>query len=194
VHGKDTSVKTWQHILLGTLLGLLFSAVIYLTAVPPKGKPFLLQAAPTPSPYVIFVSGAVKHPGVYSLPPSSRIADAIEAAGGMLETADTSQINLALQIRDSDKINVPYQGEESAVPPADNSGELLNSIPSLPININSASQIVLETLPGIGATRARDIILYRETNGEFETIEDLQKVTGIGPVTYERLRSLITVD
>jgi competence protein ComEA len=187
-------MKTWQHILLGTLLGLLCGAVIYLTAVPPKGKPILLQAAPTSSPFVIFVTGAVNHPGVYSLPRSSRVADAIEAAGGTLDTADTKLINLALHIRDGDRINVPYEGEKSAVPPAGYSGDLQNTTTSYLININSASQTILETLPGIGATRAREIILYRETNGDFKSIEDLQKVTGIGEATLERIRSLITVD
>jgi competence protein ComEA len=187
-------MKTWQHILLGTLLGLLCGAVIYLTAVPPKGKPILLQAAPTPSPFVIFVTGAVNHPGVYSLPRSSRIADAIEAAGGMLDTADITPINLALHIRDGDRINVPYEGEESAVPPAAFSGDLQNSNITHPININSASQAILETLPGIGPARARDIILYREMNGNFASIEDLQKVTGIGEATFERLRSFVSVD
>jgi competence protein ComEA len=189
-------MKTWHSILLGTLLGLLCSAAIYLIAVTPKGTPIVLEPAPTPGPLVIHISGAVHQPGVYALPRGSRVSDAISAAGGALDTADADLINLALQIGDGDRINVPVEGEVSAVPmllPM-GSGSVQESTASMPININTASQTELESLPGIGETRAQDIIRYRETNGAFQSIEDLQKVAGIGAATFDRLRSLISTD
>jgi competence protein ComEA len=186
-------MKTWQNILLGIILGLLLSAIIYLVAVPPKGTPISLNTAPTTAPLIIDISGAVNQPGIYALPRSSRISDAIAAAGGTLDSAIVDSLNLAQPIRDGEKIHILEIGENAPPAPAQ-SGNL--EIPHIifPINLNTASQSELETLPGIGAARAQDIRNYREVNGDFQAIEDIQKVPGIGPATYERIRMLITVD
>jgi competence protein ComEA len=187
-------MKTWHHILLGVLLGLLISAVVYFSAVPPRGTPITLQAAPTPAPIVVDISGAVQRPGIYSMPRGSRTNEVIVAAGGVTLSADMANVNLAQLIRDGEKIHIPNIGDQSYAPISQNRGSGDTSDIAFPINLNTASLADLEALPGIGASRAQDIINYRETNGAFLIIEDIQKVPGIGPGTFERLRTLITVD
>ncbi len=86
-------MKTWQSILLGILLGFLFSAALLLIIAPPRGKSIELSPLPTPAPLVVYVTGAVIHPGVYSLPRLSRVSDAIQAAGGMQSDADQTAVN-----------------------------------------------------------------------------------------------------
>jgi len=186
-------MKTWQHVLLGVLLGLILGAVIYLVAVPPQGTPIYLHDAPTPSPLIIDISGAVISPGVYILPRESRVQDAIVAAGGFSSSADQSKINLAHFIRDGEKIYIPQIGE--AIPEIPSNIEEQNTALSTeyPINLNTAFAEDLEMLPGIGESRAKDIISYREQNGPFLSIEEIQKVPGIGPGIFENIRSLITV-
>jgi competence protein ComEA len=169
-------MKTWQHILLGTLLGLLCSAAIYLIAVPPKGTPL---SSPSATPghwlFVIFVAGQSTSLVSTLYLAAAVLSDAIEAAGGMLDTADITPINLALHIRDGDRINVPYEGEESAVPMQRLMGDLYRIQQLHPININTASQAILETLPGIGDLLEQDIILYREMNGQFHPSKIFKK-------------------
>jgi competence protein ComEA len=187
-------MKSWQHILLGALLGLLCSAVIYLIAVPPKGNPIILQPLPTPAPIVVYIRGAVHQPGIYALSSSSRVNDAITAAGGFLDTADENSINLAQKVSDGDRIDVLLKGETRVILAPVESGSTVDASPSFPININTASQNLLETLPGIGPTRASEIISYREANGSFMTIEDLKRVPGIGDGTFKQIQGMISVD
>jgi competence protein ComEA len=186
-------MKTWQHILLGIILGLLFSAVVYLVAVPPKGTPISLEPLSTPGPITVYIHGSVQQPGVYTLPHISRLSDAVKAAGGMLDTADTSSINLAQSLKEGENIRIPSKEDRVVVPAIQGNGTDEKSVSTSPININTATQADLETLPGIGVTRAKDIITHRETNGPFLTIDEIQKVPGIGPATFERLRPLISV-
>ncbi len=193
-------MKPWQHILLGTLLALLSAAGIYLIAVPPRGAPVQLLPPPTPAPILVDVSGAVQQPGVYALPPGSRVQDAVVMAGGLASQADTNRLNQAKPLRDGDKLVVPAIGEAAAAapeagisaPPA--AVDLGSEVDAGPVNINTATQQELETLPGIGPSRAKDILTYRETNGSFQTVDDLINVPGIGEVTLERLRPLVTID
>ena len=147
--------------------------------------------APTPAPVQVYVSGAVTRPDVYELPPESIIKDAIEAAGGATSEADLNRINLALSVADGQHIYVPHQGEESPpvsppTQPPDTAGGQAGS----KININTASQSEIETLPGIGPTRAQGIIEERP----YDSIEDIRKVPGIGEVTFQKLKDLITVE
>jgi competence protein ComEA len=186
-------MKTWQHILLGIILGLLFSAVVYLVAVPPKGTPISLEPFSTPGPITIYIHGSVQQPGVYTLPHISRLSEAVEAAGGMLDTADTSSINLAQRLNEGENIRIPSIEDRVVVQAIQSNGADEKPELTFPININTAAQADLETLPGIGVTRAKDIITYRETNGPFLTIDEIQEVPGIGPATFERLRPLISV-
>ncbi len=134
----------------------------------------------TPEPLVVYVGGAVRQPHrVYTLPAGSLVLDAIQAAGGATAQADLKAIDLEQPLRPNQHLIVPTLPPTAATPSR--------------ININTASAAELEQLPGIGPTRARDIIAYRETHGPFATTEALQEVPGIGPVTYEKLAPYITV-
>lgn len=136
------------------------------------------------------VKGAVKIPGLYEASETDRVFDIIEKAGGLLDKADEGQVNFAQKVHDEMVIYIPKVGEEIENP------FLNNSSPSNQndnVNINKADSSELETLPGIGPAKAAAIIEFREQNGPFKQIDDLQKISGIGPKTFERLQDLITV-
>jgi competence protein ComEA len=161
--------------------------------VPPTTVP-----TPTPAPLRVYVTGAVRQPDVYLFATGSIVKDAIAAAGGATADADLDRINLAIQLQDQQQVYVPRQGEGtpptpllSTVPAVDASRTGL--LPLAAIDINSASAAELETLPGIGPTYAQRIVEYREQNGPFAAIEEVQEVKGIGPSTFEKLEGLITV-
>ncbi len=116
------------------------------------------------------------------------MADALEAAGGPLEAADLAAINLAAQIADGEQIYLPTMGEDFV--PAASKGP--DSAPAL-VNINTADESQLQQLPGIGPVMAGRIVAYRTDHGPFGSVDDLQAVTGIGPVLLSQLRSEITV-
>jgi competence protein ComEA len=194
-------MKTWQAIILGCMLSLSLIGIIFLVAAPPQGKPIELQPVPTASPIVVFVSGAVNKPGLYSLPLESRLNDAIMAAGGFTSLANKEAVNLAAHIGDGQKIYVPIVGEIvptetiSAQAPDQNSRAISIPTPTIDhlININTAAKEELDLLPGIGAQKAEEIIAYRTQHGPFSKIEDLQNVAGIGPTIFDRIKTLITV-
>lgn len=148
----------------------------------PTGTP---APAPTAGPLTAYVTGAVARPGaLVTLPAGSRVADALEAAGGLLADADRDRVNLAQVVRDGDQIHVPRQGESAALPtPA---GGL--------VRINHASLEELSTLPGIGPALAGRIVAYREANGPFEDLDALNTVSGIGPALLEQLAALVVFD
>jgi competence protein ComEA len=163
-----------------------------ITVSTPLPTPTLLPT-PTPHPLRVYVSGAVQNPAVYQLPRGSIVQDAIDAAGGPLSDADLARLNLALELRDQQQVHVPREGEADP-PPAISGGESERmGVAGGAVNINTATANELETLPGIGEVTAQRIIDYRETNGPFETIEDIQDVSGIGPKTFEGMKDLITV-
>lgn len=151
------------------------------------------NATATSSEVVVHVTGAVSAPGVYTLPSDARVDDAVRAAGATAE-ADLSQLNLAQKLADGQKITVPAigsastsAGEGTTTTPADASSD------GALVNINTASLEELETLPSIGEVRAQAIITYRETNGGFRTIEELQEVSGIGEKIFADVAPHITV-
>lgn len=155
------------------------------TAKPPLEILLPTSTAATSTELKVYVSGAVAHPGVYTLRPGDRVEDAIDAAGGPTKDADLTKINLAAKVKDEQQIHVPQPGESL---PQESSGQ-----PSK-ININTASAELLDTLPGIGETKAQAVVNYRQEHGDFKRIEDLMEVAGIGSSTYENLKHLITVD
>jgi competence protein ComEA len=148
---------------------------------------------PTPAPIRVHVSGAVRQPAVYELAPGSIVQDAVDAAGGPASDADLDCINLALELRDQQQVYVPRQGETGPPPPVSGGDPDGGGSTGPLININVATTAELETLPRIGPTMAQRIVEYREANGPFAAIEDVQDVPGIGPATFEGLRDLITV-
>ena len=179
------------------LRNLLFILCLALTACqqtapivvvpPPTAAP---TAPPTLAPVRVYVSGAVKTPGVYTLAPRSLVDDAVKAAGGAIAEADLDHINLALEVRDQQQIHVPRQGETSQ--PA--TMNVVAASSATRVNINTATLAELDTLPKIGPSTAQHIIDYRTKNGPFKKIEDLKNVSGIGDATFEGLKDLITVE
>ena len=142
---------------------------------------------------VIDICGAVQYAGVVKLKQGDRMIDAVEAAGGLLSTADRKQVNLARILVDGEQIYIPEVGEVENV----NSGigvSLTTSTQSGKININTASQSELETLNGIGKVLAERILQYRNDKGRFKTIEEIKKVSGIGDKKYEGIKDHITVN
>lgn len=147
----------------------------------------------TPAPMRVYVSGAVRRPDVYALPRGSIIRDALAAAGGATSDADLDCINLALEVQDQQQVYVPRRGEASPPAPGASGGASVRGTTGGKININTATAAELETLPRIGPTMAQRIVDYREANGPFKTIEDIQNVPGIGPTTFAGIKDLITV-
>jgi competence protein ComEA len=189
-------MKKILDILIGIFIGLVVAGLLYMTTRAPTGTPVELLPSPTPEPIVVYITGAVERPGVYRVPRDSRLVDAVALAGGFLEGADVTQINLAEKLEDGKQIAIPGMsnfptpqlvigGGGLLVTPTPPAGE--------PVNINTASVDLLVELPGIGPTTAQKIVDYRDENGPFERVEDLLKIPGIGPETLEKIRGLITV-
>ncbi len=138
----------------------------------------------------VFVNGAVVSPGVYTLAPDSRITDALAAAGGVTGEANLEGVNLALRVQDQAEYYVPRQGESR---PTASTLPMGQTQPGGLIDLNLASMELLDTLPGIGPALAEAIISYRENVRPFQSIEEVQEVPKIGPVTYRNIRDLVTV-
>lgn len=167
------------------------------------------QPTEEPQKLCVYVAGKVKSPGVYDLPPGSRVNDAIKAAGGALGSADLENINLAEKLTDGEQVYIAPRGK---VPPPAMSGvrggsALVSSATSRSgeshersgptkltkpgqgtVNINSASLEELQRLPGIGPAMAQRIIDYRTQNGRFKSVDELEEVRGIGPTKLDKLR------
>jgi len=190
-------MKTWWWLALGVVFGLLGAGVILIASSPPRGAAIVLLPPPTPLPMQIHVTGAVQRPGLYFLPQESRVRDAIEAAGGFSEDASYDAVNLAAFLEDGTQFLVPILNQTA------NSSDVIISSPNsfqpevqqefTIVNINTASQAELETLPNIGPVTAQKIIAFREEFGDFAMIEEIQKVSGIGIVTFESIETYITV-
>lgn len=140
---------------------------------------------------VIFVDikGAVKNPGVYQMKVGDRVKDALEAAGGLTEEADSQKVNLAKRLEDQMVIVVPKVGEEAEAIPAGATSKEASKEGK--VNINTATVEELKTLKGVGEKKAEAIIEYRKKNGSFQTKEDLMKVRGIGKKLFESFQERI---
>lgn len=148
-------------------------------------------ASPTPSPVpiIVDVAGWVRKPGVYEFATGDRVIDAVNRAGGARKGADLTTLNLAAPLTDGTQIVVPKPG---ATAPG-GTGTTSTTGGATLININTASETDLETLPGVGPVTAAAIIDYRTQNGPFATVDDLIDVSGIGPATLEDMRPFVTV-
>lgn len=135
-----------------------------------------------PSFIRVHVAGLVRSPGVVRVPEGSIVADAVEAAGGLLPEASTESLNLAAKIADGDQIFVAGPGTEGATTPEDGL-----------VAVNRATASELESLPGVGPVLAERIVGYREENGPFREIEDLLDVPGIGESKLSSLRDLVRI-
>lgn len=143
------------------------------------------------------IKGSVKEPGIYSFSSEERVYDVLKRAGGLLEEADSDRINFSAKIEDQQVLYIPAVGEEppehlnqSASPEGKQS--TADTEPSK-ININTASPSELQQIPGIGSVKAQEIIRFREENGSFQKVEDLQEISGIGEKTVEKLKNFVTI-
>ncbi|MEI8215617.1 MAG: helix-hairpin-helix domain-containing protein [Eubacteriales bacterium] len=142
---------------------------------------------------VVDISGEVNEPKVVTLPEGSRVYQAIELAGGLKKTADKEQINQAALISDGEKIFVPKIGENIQVSNSTATKGTTTKKSNL-ININTADLQLLDKIQGVGPVTAENIILFREANGKYKTVEDIKNVDGIGDKTYEKLKTQICVN
>ncbi len=133
---------------------------------------------------VVYVCGNVNSPGIIECDIDSRLYEVINMAGGFSEGADIDALNLADTVKDKEKIYVPLKGEASVSDTWDNKGL---------ININKADKEKLTSLPGIGQSRAEDIVKYRTENGAFSAIEDIMNVPGIKESAFNKIKDLISV-
>ena len=135
------------------------------------------------------VKGAVKHPGVFETTKDKRVKDLIEEAGGLLDDADTSTLNLSQKVKDQMVIYVLKHGEKPKQISDSNSSSSNTDV----ININTANKEQLMKISGVGKTKAEAIIAHREKNGDFKKKEDITKVRGIGKSTFEKIKDKIEV-
>ncbi len=155
---------------------------------------------------VVHITGAVKETGILILPEGARIADAIEFANGTTKEADLDQVNLAYILEDGQKIYIPKKSDKKMSEIItyitsdagknvilDSKGSSVANESNRKININTATQNELETLPGIGPSTAKTIIEYREAHGKFEKIEDLKNIKGIGEAKFENIKDYIEI-
>ncbi|MFR7417805.1 ComEA family DNA-binding protein [uncultured Megasphaera sp.] len=134
-----------------------------------------------PDKAFIYVTGAVHRPGLYALAGEQTVGEAVETAGGMAAYADTTAVNLAERAADGMHVHIPY--DWNGVPPA--------PIDEGKVSLNQADAEKLMTLPGIGPAMADNIIAYRREHGAFTSIDELQKVKGIGPAKFQKLKDQV---
>ena len=182
--------KYFIPVILAILFGFLFSGLILLINSRPNGNSIQIIPAPTISPIQVYITGEVQKPGLYQLEKGSRLSDLISIAGG-LTSSNSYNVNLAAKLYDGQHIHLD---EESKLTESSNKSETQILTATKKININEANIEELETLPGIGETRAKDIIDYRNTIGFFEEIEDILNVKGIGEFTFDKLKDLIVTN
>jgi competence protein ComEA len=153
-------------------------------ATPVPSPVAMASTGPTTAPatVVVSVNGRVRKPGLVRLPSGSRVADAIEAAGGVLPDTDLTALNLARKVTDGELIVVGAPAPAAGGPAV---GGLLN--------LNTATASELQTLPGIGEVLAQRILDYRTAHGQFQSVNELRQVDGIGDATFNKLKDKVTV-
>ena len=202
-------MKTWSYILMGILIGLLATGAILLIAQPNRGAPITLLPAPTatatalprpsvtPAPIQVLIKGQVVNPGTYSLEKNARLVDLIKLAGGLTQQADQNRVNQAFLLRDGDYFYIPAVDEKIPDTARNAPGNNPLDDPSFfeyPLDLNTATQEALESLPGIGPSKAAEIITYRVQNGAFVSVDDLLNVPGIGPAILETIQDYLIIE
>lgn len=161
----------------------------------------------SPSFVTVHVAGAVTSPGVYRLTGSARVIDAVNAAGGAKADADLERINLAQVLFDTEQVFIPVRATRSSAPtiaarhrptttvaaPRLPAQQGSTPSPMAPLDLNTATVVELDVLPGVGPATAKAIVDYRTSKGKFSRVEDLLNVAGIGPAKLASLRDLVTV-
>ena len=147
---------------------------------------------------VLHITGEINNPGIVKVKSGSRIADVIDAAGGLTQNADTNKINLAYVVSDGQKLYIPSIFDETekqliSEEIGENVLEVNTDKTKNKININTATQTELEELKGIGPSTALKIIKYRKENGNFKNIEEIKNVPGIGDAKFEAIKDIICI-
>jgi len=143
----------------------------------------------------VHAAGAVVRPGVYPVPTGARVTDVVDAAGGPAADADLQQLNLAAKVADGERVYVPRRGEIPPTPVGPGTGDsgTGGSMPSGPVNLNTATPDQLEDLPGVGPATAQAILDYRKEHGRFTNVDELIDVRGIGEAKLAALRPKVRV-
>ena len=177
------------------LLGLVVLAVVYSgrgdgAAASPSGAAPALEVSDAEAGGALFVhvAGAVRAPGVYRLRTGARVADAVRRAGGARRRADLSAVNLAAEVQDGRQVLVPVRAPGGAAAAAGG-----GAAPGVPLDLNTATVAQLDELDGIGPAIAQQIVDYREANGGFGSVEELDRVPGIGETRLAALREKVRV-
>jgi competence protein ComEA len=190
--------------ILGAVLVVSVSGVVLLGGSPAPESPPPLPAAQAdvrapvrstpsssaPADIVVSVVGKVEQPGLVTLPPGARVADAVRAAGGPVAQADLSTVNLARRLSDGEQLYVDVPVPPAMASPA---ARAAGSPEPAAINLNTATADQLDTLPGVGEVTAQRILDWREQSGPFTAVEQLRDVDGIGETRFARLRDRVTV-
>lgn len=210
-----------QKIILGILVAIVIGSICYYVYAKEDNSNIQLEVengiktekqSETQEEYsddriLVHVSGAVNKEGVVELKVDSRISDAIEKAGGIREDASIEDINLAYKLEDGMKVHIPTkqekendnnedtdEKEENIEKYMTSSNDISNKEEkSSKVNINTATQAQLETLPGIGPSTATKIIVYRKEKGKFNKVEEIKEVSGIGESKYNKIKDFIFI-
>jgi competence protein ComEA len=160
---------------------------------PPPVFESVSSSSTTLAQIVVHAAGAVRQPGLHRLPAGARVADLIEAAGGVDDMIDIDRVNLAAPVNDGERVYLPRRGEsdpETSGP----SGQLGNTSPlGSPIDLNTATQQQLDDLPGVGPATAAAIVAERKSRGRYASVDDLLDVRGIGTAKLEQIRGLVVI-
>ena len=194
------------------VLGIAVVAVVLLLHRPPAPAAAIVPAAAAQAPLaqhlrkgrpsaiagrrsVVYVAGAVKRPGLYTLASDARINDAIARAGGFTAQADDAAVNLAERVADGEEIRVPRAGETwpSPSPRSRAAARKRRAPPAAPIDINTADAAALASLPGLGATLAQRIVDYRSVNGPFASLDELADVSGVTQRRIDAIAPYLTL-
>ena len=205
-----TRLRDRRHVIRAIVIG----AVLALAALavwhrPPDAAPAAVAQAATPvrhavpkaspaAPAVVYVTGAVVRPGLYPVAGGARVADAVRLAGGLLADADPVAVNLAAHVRDGDEIAVSVRGAPVATAArsrktAASRTRAVKTVPSEPIDVNSADAQTLATVPGVGAVIARRIIAVRENDGPYTSLDQLLDVAGMTLARLDRASPFLTI-
>ena len=196
----------WWLVLVGLVIIAIWKFFL------PNGSNAYVQKSVSSREIVVYVAGAVEKPGLVHLAPDARLDDALKQVNPLAE-ANLESMNPAEKLKDGQKVNVPFKvlpiSAESAVggnqinvgsvgtvaTPSPSPAPVANSVApaSGKININTAGAVELDKLPGVGPALAERILQYRSEHGPFSRAEDLENVSGIGPKTYEKMASQVTV-
>jgi competence protein ComEA len=137
----------------------------------------------------VYVTGAVRRPGVYRLPPWARLDLALRRAGGPDRSADLAAVNLAAKVSDGQQVVVPRRGSAGAAPAADPSAPGTGE----PVSLNTATAEQLDELDGVGPATAEKILEWRKEHGGFGSVDDLKQISGIGPKRFEALKDKVRI-